>query len=223
MTGKPGSDLEKYYGDMKPVRSRFAGLLGPDATAFVSQSYAFAMSFASVPPEAISEMAVQLQKELAQEGVNFPVEKVEALLKKVFGSFDVEVTDSTYALFGNQLGRYVALYAQHIKNGTKADQALREFVNEFPKAVREKYQLRTTRVEGVNVHRFKLGKKLPDSAQAVFGGDDVTLAIRDDAVFLAVGADGAAKVRTARALKPQPGSLLGVEITAAGTWPLVDA
>jgi hypothetical protein len=114
------------------------------------------------------------------------------------------------------------MYAMHIKDGQKADAALRAFVAEFPKEVREKYQLRTTKVDGVNLHRFKLGAVVTDEVRGVFGSDEVALAVRDDAIFVAFGAEGAAKVRVGLAATPQPAPLFSLEVAADRIWPLVE-
>jgi len=225
LTGKPGSDLEKYYGDLKRTRSRFAGLLGPDATAFFTQSYPLGTTitgFQNISPEMVPMFASMLQQGLAKEGINIAVEKVETFLKTVFACLAVDATDGAYILFGNKAGQYAVMYAMHIKDGQKADAALRAFIAEFPKEVREKYQLRTTKVDGVNLHRFKLGAVVSDEIRGVFGSDEVALAVRDDAIFVAFGAEGAAKVRAGLAATPQPAPLFSLEVAADRIWPLVE-
>ncbi len=207
------------------MRSRFAGLLGPDTAAYYTQSYPLGGSitgFDRIPADAVPEIASMLQQELAKIGLNIAVEKVEALLKPLFASLATESTDSTVVLFGDKAGRYTGLYALHVKDGNKADAALRAFVAEIPKEVREKFQLRSTKVEGVNLHRFKLGDQVPDFVRGAFGSDEVTLALRDDAAFIAFGPDGAAKVRAGLALKPQPAPLFSFEVSAERLWPLAE-
>ena len=109
--------------------------------------------------------------------------------------------------------RYTLVAALHVKGGGDIDRAFREVVEKAPEKDRGKVTLDADKAEGVSIHRFdKMADDLDAEGRRDFGTNPGYLAVRDDAVFFALGADGLKALKEALATKPKAGPIIRVEM-----------
>src|SRR5262249_13196391 len=85
---------------------------------------------------------------------------------------------------------YTAVLAGRLKNTADLDQALRASVEKLPEKEREKIKLDAESVGNVKIHRLDVSKQFDAKAKEQFGENPIYVAVRDDALFLALGENG---------------------------------
>jgi hypothetical protein len=213
VTGKPGSDLAKAIQRIGDLKSPLAGLMKKDL--------AFQGAVHLALPETLNKAlgnVINDVKDKALKGIQDAKKKEQAaalfdamLPTAKSGEFQIVA-----AMLGPKDGRYTLVTALKIKDGDKLGKTvhdlLKDAVQNIPEDQRGKYQLDFDSVGSVKIHKFELPKdaKLDKLIDEIAGDNQLYLAFRDDALFLALGKESLPTLKAALA-----------KIDSAASLPLV--
>lgn len=153
--------------------------------------------------------------------------QAEELLNALAPSFKAGELDAALSFQGpGKDKRYSVVAAVKIKEGDQLNKVFRDLVEETTKQIpateKAKIQLDAETVAGAKVHRFDLGSHYDNKIRDIFGDSPAYIAIRNDAVFYAIGPDAQAILKSALASKGDAGtSPLTVEVSLARLAPLM--
>ncbi|MCI0379052.1 MAG: hypothetical protein L0215_15700 [Gemmataceae bacterium] len=192
LSALPGSALANEIAGLGKNNSQFGGLMQKGA-AFNSVLH-FTM------PDSLTKALTKAMAELESDmRGNAKQAHVAILIKALTPTVTAGEIDSAFHMLPS--GKHFTLVgAVKVKEGQKLESTLRELLTEafrnLPAAEKEKIKLDADSVGGVKIHRFILPEDDPGLA-AVLGDSTVHVAFRNDAVFVALGKDGLAAVKSA--------------------------
>jgi hypothetical protein len=99
---------------------------------------------------------------------------------------------------------HTLLLGVKLKDGPSVDRAVRDLVKDLPPADRDRIRLDADKVK-VPVHHVDVQKELGAGGKKAFGDGPARVAIRGDAVFVALGAESLPTLKEAMAAAPQAG------------------
>jgi hypothetical protein len=220
LTGKPESKLATALGNFGRSQSLFAGLLNPDAAlnflVHGSLPADLHKAFDSVI-EGIPEAALAKEHDA---GKRAEAEKILKVLMPTLKSGELDVAASVRGPSASN--HYSAVAGLKVQDGEAIEKALRDLVAKIPEADRSKIHVDAERAGDVNIHRIEPGKEFDKDARQKFGDHPFYLAIRKDAVFVALGEGGleALKQAISAAAAAAPG--LDIDVAVARLAPLMD-
>jgi hypothetical protein len=209
ITGKPGSDLATTIKRMGDLRSPLAGIAKNDA------AFQGALHFAL--PKAINNAFGSLINELEKSLPEFKDPKKRDQAKKFLDDIAPTVKAGEFqvvaAMLGPQQDRYTFVAALKLKDGDKLGKTvhdlLKDALQNVPADQRGKFHLDFDSVGSVKIHKFEVPKdaKINKLIDEIAGDNQLYLAFRDDALFLALGKDALATLKTALAKTDSAASL----------------
>jgi hypothetical protein len=114
---------------------------------------------------------------------------------------------------------YTLLLGLKFKEGPAADRALRELLKDQPQG--DRLPLDAEKPDEVAIHRVNLQKELGAGGRKVFGAGRANVAVRGDALLLALGGNGLPALKEALAAPPQAGPLVHFEVHLARLAPAI--
>lgn len=217
LDGKPGSTLVKYFAGMRPEKSVAAGLVGKGAVMGGVLHLALPEEVRKAAEPAIEGAITKALGNVGpqERGLLSPV--VESLKPTAkAGTLDVGLD-----MRGpGKKGKYTLVAGLQIEKGTDVEKAVKELLDKLPAGAKEPITVDVAKEAGVNIHRVKQ-KDLDAQAKELFGDGPLYFAVRDDAVFVAMGEDALDAIKEAVRSTPGPGQPLRVALSAARLAPLM--
>jgi hypothetical protein len=226
ITGKPGSELAKTIKNMGDVKSPLSGMAAKDLAFQAGLHLALPESVQKAFGNVISEV-----KENALKGIQDPKnrEKALALFERIMPTAKAGEFQVVAAVLGPQAQRYTFFGALKLKEGEKLGNTvhdlLKEALKNIPEDQRGKIQLDFDRVRSIMIHKFTVPSdpKIDKIITEVAGDRDLYVAFRDDALFVALGKQSLATLKSALARKDSASSPLLVFDFDAGRMALLMA
>lgn len=203
LAAKSGTTLATQMNAFGQARSKFAGM-GSNAAA----SFCFQLPL----PKEIRDGFGQLVDKVFQEALDKEKSIVKkAVAEKVFKVLEptlkADTIDVAVAMPGPlDDGKFGLVFAMQVKDGKTIEQLVKDFINEAPEKDRKNVQLDLPGVGEVKLHKITPDEKPDQTAERVFGGNDVWVAFRNDAVFAALGKHGGEQIKRAVGSLNQPTS-----------------
>src|SRR5262249_17859635 len=194
-----GSELAKEMQAAGKSQTLFGGL--------TSKKDAIAFNLTVNAPEEVKKSLAPAIEEAVKKGIEQEKDQVkQALAKKaaetLMPTLKSGELDAGVSLRGpDKDGHYTAVAGLKVKGGKGIDSFLRDVIKNVPEKDREKISLDAATVGDVKIHKIT-ADDMGDEAKKVFGSNAVYLAFRDDAVLVALGADGLAAIKEAAKLTP---------------------
>jgi len=117
------------------------------------------------------------------------------------------VLDLGFGLHGpDTQGHFALLYGMKVKDGRDVDKMMRD----TPDRGKGKATFDVDKVGGVAIHKIE-GSEADDTLKKAFGTDPLFMAVRDDALFVTMGAGGLPAIKKAVPTRPAPAPLFLVE------------
>ncbi len=209
VTGKPGSDLAKTIKNIGDLRSPLAGIGKTDL--------AFQGAVHFTLPDPLNQAFVKVIDEArdgALKGIQDDAKKAQAktLLDALMPTAKAGEFQVVAVVLGPKQDRYTFLGALKLTDGDKLGKTIHELLKDalknIPEDQRDKIKLDFDSVGAVKIHRFEVPKdpKIDKIIEEVAGDNQLYLAFRDDALFLALGKDSLATLKTALAKKDSAAS-----------------
>jgi len=217
VAGKDGSALAKNIAALGQVRGIAAALAGSDSVfggqLNLSLPESVVKKLSPVVDEGFKQGLGKLPKE--QQDVAAPLAKAFAATAKA-GTIDLG-----FDLRGpHKNGKYTAVLAMGLKDGDKVESAFRTAFDKVPEAEKKGSKLDVAKAEGVAIHQAE-NKHADANAKEFLGEGPVYFAFRKDGVFVALGEDALATMKTVLGTTPKAGKPLSVEMSLAGMAPLM--
>jgi len=209
VTGQPGSELAKMIKDIGNLKSPLSGM--------VKKDLAFQGGVHFELPESLNKAFVSViteVKENALSGIQDAKKKDQArtLFEAMMPTAKAGEFQIVAAVLGPKAQRYTFIGALKLKDGDKLGKTvhdlLKEALNDIPEDQRGRIQLDFDRVGTIQIHKFVVPKdpKIDKIISEVVGDNQLFLAFRDDALFLGLGQEALATLKTALAKKDSAGS-----------------
>jgi hypothetical protein len=214
--GKPGSTMAAAIQDLADSRSTMAGLTRKDA--------AFNLQVNERVPEKMREMFGTLIEEGRQQGLanaKDPADRAAliAVLDAIMPTAKAAELDYAVSMLGpGRDGLYTIVAGLKVKDGGKLEQAVRATVStqKAPPGTEIAFDVDKAGPVGVHMVTFK-----PDEDwRRIFGDGPLYFAFRDDAVLLAVGADGLGVLKDDLTVAPAMGKVMDMQFAVSRLTPL---
>jgi hypothetical protein len=101
----------------------------------------------------------------------------------------------------NKDGHYTVVGGVKVKDGRDIEALIRDVLKNVPEKDKGKIELDAASVGGVKIHKIT-AEDMGEEPKKIFGSNAVYVAFRDDALIVAVGADGLAAIKEAAMLTP---------------------
>lgn len=201
LSAKPETALARDLTDLGRLQSRFAGSPS-DPTALrllLHWSLPEALTEAIRPTvdEAIRNVMANAAAGTEREQAVRFVEALDPTLRA--GELNV----GFHLLSPDKEQRYTLVMGFQVKQGLKIEQALRGLIKSLPESDRDKFKFDVVRGARGPIHRADVQHDFSERALSIFGGQPLYYAIRDDAIWIAVGPGGLNGIKEAVAAKPQ--------------------
>jgi hypothetical protein len=216
--GKPGSDLAASISDLAKNKSIAAAIAGRDAAV----SSQLRLMLPAKLKAAVDGLVEQLEKK-AVESANNELEKElrDIAFKAIKPTLKSGELDSGFDLRASGSKLYTLVLGSRIKDGASVDKALRKIIDKVPDEVKNFIKLDADKADSVAIHKITPPEVDAKMAE-VFGNNPVYLAIRDDAILVALGEKGLDAIKEAAAATPKAGRIFGVEASIARLAPLLE-
>jgi hypothetical protein len=209
---KAGTALAKDMESAAKGQSLFAGLAGKDD--------AISANITATLPEDIKKALGPVVDDLIKQATEQEKDEVKkalakAGLERLAPTLKAGEIDAGVSLRGpDSGGHYTAVAGVHVKDGKGLEGFLRDMVKNMPEKDREKITLDADSAGDAKIHKLVIDN-MDAEGKAIFGSPTVYLAVRDDAVFVGLGPDGLAALKTATQAKAQSAKLLNVNVSVA--------
>lgn len=210
---KAGTPLAKELAGFAAPVNRFAGLVPKDAAVgVVVKVPLYAKELQEIVAAVIEAIRVELKEPDALQEAFHPV--ADEVAKSLTGSVKKGSFDVAFALVGpSKDGKFTVVVGMSLDDAAAVEKALRQAAKAANLA--KVVQFDAAKVGAVNVHKVSLAMAFPEDARAdlakVFGENPPGhFAFDKDAVFLAVGPDSLAALKTAIEAKPAPAPIIEV-------------
>lgn len=211
LAARPGSTLAKNIAALAETKSAVAGLIGKKSAASTRLTLSVPSGMRKALGPAVDDAFAQVLKGAKDAGARAFLSRYARTLMPTVKE---GVLDAAIDVRGpSENKRYTVVAALRVKGGGDIDKAFREVVEKAPEKDRGKVTLDADKAEGVSIHRFnKIEDDLNADDRRDFGTNPGYLAVRDDAVFFALGEDGLKALKEALATKPKAGPVVRVEM-----------
>jgi hypothetical protein len=204
VTPKADSELAKTIKAMGNLKSPLAGL-AKDNAAFQGAIHfvwpaALHAGFGSLIDEVRDNALKGIQAEKKRK-------QAEQLFEAIVPTAKADELQFVAAIVGPSDQHYTFVAAVKLKDGDKlgkvAHGLLKEAINDIPADQRDKFKLDVDSVGSIGIHKFEIPKdKINDAfLKNVAGDNQLYLAFRDDAMFVAIGKEALPTLKAALAQK----------------------
>ena len=214
LTAKAGTKLAALIADQGKLTSRFAGLIGSDS--------AFSLVARSVYPEDLTEAIVPFIKEHAKNHLEKVKDQAKhEQLAKVLKALEPQLklvgnSDCAIDVRGPSANKlYTVVAAHNLVDGKALEKQIPDLVKGLPAECQALIKLNAEKAGDVAIHRIDVQKKADAKYTHVFGDNPAYVAIRDDAVLVALGEKGLDALKAALVVKPKAAMPLCMEISVA--------
>jgi hypothetical protein len=209
LKGKKGSKLATGIANLAKLKSAAAGVLTTDSAMSMATRFTLPEKFAQALAKTIE---AEMKKNAEKTPDKTHRELVEKFTKAIMPTIRAGELDTAFDLRGpNKKGIYTLLVAGGVEKGSDLESTLREIVKTVPQ-LEDLIKLDQDKAAGTAIHAINI----PDNNEKfskIFGDSRMFLALRDDAIFLAMGEDGLAGLKTALATTPRAAHPLQFELS----------
>jgi hypothetical protein len=211
LAGRSGTTLANKIKALADTESAVAGLIGSDSAMSsrltIALPEALRKAMGPTIDEAVQAMLAQAKDATARDLAERYAKALVPTLKE--GTLDVAAD-----LRGPSEDKlYTAVVAVRLKDTGDLDQAIRASVAKLPEKEREKIKLDAENAGAVKIHRLDVAKQFDAKAKELLGENPIYVAVRDDALFLALGENGLKALHGAVKAKPKAAPLVDVEMS----------
>jgi hypothetical protein len=195
LAGKAQSKLADNIAKLGQRQTLFAGVLDKDAAMNGLVNLELPAELRGALGGLVEETAAKVLAEITD-----PSKKKQAtqLLEALKPSLTAGEIDAAFSLRGPSKTKHFTLIAGFkLKEGDKLAGVLVELIKDLPEKERKAIQLNVDKAGGTGIHRLDLQSSFDAIAKQMFGDQPVFVAIRNDALFLAVGEEGLPALRQA--------------------------
>ena len=210
---KSGTQLAKDMEAAGKAQTLFAGLATSSDAVSVNGTVVF--------PEEIKKSLAPAVEAAVNDAIAKEKDQVkQALMKKaaeaLMPTLKSGEIDGGMSLRGpNKDGHYTAVGGLKLKDGKAIDSFLRDLIKNMPEKDKEKITLDAASVGDIKIHKV-VADDMGEQEKKMFGSNAVYFAIRDNAILIALGADGLAAIKDAVNLKPtESKAVLNVVVSTA--------
>jgi hypothetical protein len=217
LTGQSKSALATNIASLGETPSLFGGMVGNDAP--------FSVLLHGSLPEALRAPLGPVIDEgfrqgLAKEQDEVKRKQAEKLLSVLAPTFKAGELDAAFAMRKATKGElYNVVAAVKLKDGAALEKAARDIIKDLPESERAKIKLDAETAGTIKIHRIEAQKDLDPETRRLFGDNPSYVAIRKDALFVALGPDGLSALKEAVALQPKAGPAVYFEMAMAPLVP----
>lgn len=201
LTGKPDSDLAKGIRGAADKKSTFAQLGAVDPAVRGSLNLTLPDSLRKSFGKVIDEAATKSLDSIADAGKKKQAQELFDVLSPTLKSGDLD-------LFGALIGpgadkKYVVIAGTKVEKGKQLQDTLLKLLDDLlaqaPDQVKALIKINVDESNGTKIHRFDIPAMGNDAEklERVVGSLQLSIAIRDDAAFVALGAGGQAALKEA--------------------------
>lgn len=210
LSGKEGSELAKSLAGLGKTESSVAGIVGDDSAIASRVTFELPNKLKKDLAPVIDEAMDKILEKNSQQGVK---ELLEPILKAAAPTLKQARLDFAFDYRGpTEKKLYTAVGALGIKDGAALEKALINAHEKVPAEAKDKISLGVAKVGGTSIHRLNVEKDLDEEARKQFGESPVWFAIRDDAVFVALGDGGLAALKDALSVKRKNSPVMHLEM-----------
>lgn len=218
LTALPNTELAKSIGNMGTNKTLFGGLK-------TNKTCLYAASTFKMPEFMLKQFQAGFEDGLKKSvgNINDPVKRKQAekLMNALAPTLKSGDIDGGVAFLGpNPDGQLAVVAAMKLTDGNGlgnvVKELLGELVQQLPIQEQGRVKLDFETVEGSKIHRFDFGQFYDAKARKIFGEAPIYVAFRDDALVLAVGAEGHAAMKQVLTSKTATATLpMQLEISTA--------
>jgi len=213
LTGKANSALAKNIAKLGERKTLFAGVLHKDAALNGLINFELPADLQGALAGILEETIGQVSGTLKDEDKRKQAVQLLEAIKPSLTSGDF---DAAFSLRGPHKDKQFTLVAGlKLKDGDKLAAKLLELVKELPEKDQKQIQLDADKVGNVAIHKLMLDGSLEGDAKRMFGDHPLYVALRNDAVFLAIGQEGLAALKAALAAQPTTAPAVQFEVSLA--------
>jgi hypothetical protein len=210
LSARAGSPLAKKFQSLAETKSAVAGLIAADSAASSRLTIVLPDEVRKVLGPAVDDAVAQGIKNIKDRGAR---EFWGRYAKALVPTLKQGVLDVAGDFRGpTQAKQYAIVTAVRVKDGAGLEKALRELVEKIPEEAKGKITLDADKAGAVNIHRLNVEADLDAGARATLGKNPAFVAVREDAVFFAVGDGGLKAIKEAVAARPKSGPVMHLEM-----------
>jgi hypothetical protein len=215
---KEKSKLAAAIADLEKVKGVGAGLVTTDSAAHVIVNAGLSDKLRKLLRPVIADAEKALERIDDKEDR----ERVKKLFQTLVPTARSAALDLGLTLNGPGAGKhYTGLAVVAVKDGAEIEKAVRELVKGLPEKERDRIKLDADKAGSFNIHRIQPERE-DENAKRVLGNNTVFLAVRGDAVFVAVGEKAVAALKEAVAREPKSGRAFEAGLSVARLAPILD-
>jgi hypothetical protein len=220
LTAKKGTKLAGDIADFAKTKSLAAAVLSSNAALSGSTRFTLPKELA----KELTNVAVeQAKKDLEKQKDETARRLADNLLTTLLQTLKSGEVDLAFELRGpGEKGKYTLVGAGAVKEGKEIEKSLRDIVKSLPEDARERVKLDIAKEGATAIHSVDIFKDSKDDGRRVFGDGLAYVAIRQDAMFVAVGEDGLSAIKAALKAPAGKGVPLEFSIALARLGPLME-
>jgi hypothetical protein len=223
LSAKANSKLAADIRELGNSKSLFAGLRTEDS--------AIRGLIHIIPPEAVRKAFLTVVEEGMAKGLERIQDEAKrkqaaAFLKALAPTLERGELDAAFNFSGPGEDKHYTLVAGlKLKDGDNLARTVRtlltDLLKEVPAAEKANIKLDFDSVGATKIHRFDIQAKFDEVGRAIFGESPLYVALRDDAMFLALGTDGLASIKKAIGAGAATAAPVQVEVSLARLAPFL--
>jgi hypothetical protein len=216
LDAKPGTKLATHIKELGEVKSLFAGLISKDSAINGLLTYTFPERLRKAMGPVIDEAIKDAVQKAPDEAHKAIAQKLTNALMPTLKSGDL---DAAVDLRGPSAKKHYTLVAGiKIKDGEAVDKAVRDVVKDLPENAREIIKLDAQKVGDVAIHEVKV---MDDNIRETFGDEPLRVAIRSNALYVALGENGLAALKEAMNAPPASAGMFQLNVALAHLAPIM--
>lgn len=213
LSAKAKSTLAANVAKMGQRKTLFAGVLDPDAALNAALNFEVSADLSNAMASMLQEALGTVNEKLQDETKRKQAQRLIDAIKPSLTSGDL---DAAVSLRGPHKSNHFTMIAGFkLKDGAKLSATLLELVKDLPAGEQKAIELNAEKVGTVGIHRLALQSSFDADTKALFGDHPLYVALREDALFLAMGEEGLAAIKTALAATPQTAPAARLDLSMA--------
>lgn len=219
LTGKPDSKLATEIAELSHSRSIFAAVAGSDS-AFNLLLHAGLTGDLRKAMEPVIDEGMQLALKKEQDEKRRAV--AEKFLKAVAPTMKMGEFDGGMSIRGpGKDGKYSLLVGIKLVDGDALEKSFRALVKDLREEEQAKIKFDVDKAGAIKIHMLDIQKDVDAKTQSIFGDNQLYMAFRGDAWFLAGGEGGLALLKEALASKPKEAPQFQFEMAVKRVAPVL--
>jgi hypothetical protein len=219
--GAPDTELAASLKKLGEAKSLFGGLVGKNSAANGALHVVLPEAVRKAMEPVLDEV---IKKSIEKETDKAKREQAEKALPVVLPSLKAGELDAAFDLRGPSEDKtYTVVAGIKVKDGGELDKLLRKTAADLPEADKKKIKLDADKAGSVAIHEYVLTDELDTEAKTVFGEKaKAYIAVRPDAILVAVGGNALSALKEAIALPVQAGKSFSFEVSLARVAPFME-